>query len=101
MPRCDVRPAGRISLYDAGCCGRVEHGKRIRIVFDGTTSYRPVISELVLACQAPVNIMFADTHDVGGVAYGHMIVELPSDERLQEKITAWLKTSGITYNEEA
>ena len=35
----------------------IRHGKRIRIVFDGTTSYRPVISELVLACQAPVNIM--------------------------------------------
>ena len=30
-----------------------------------------------------------------------MVVELPADVRQQEKITAWLKTSGITYNEEA
>jgi len=81
--------------------GEIRQGRRIRIVFDGTTSYRPVISELVLACQAPVNIMLADTRDVGGVAYGHMVVELPADVRQQEKITAWLKTSGITYNEEA
>ena len=81
--------------------GEIRQGRRIRIVFDGTTSYRPVISELVLACQAPVNIMLADTRDVGGVAYGHMVVELPADARQQEKITAWLKTSGITYNEEA
>jgi D-methionine transport system ATP-binding protein len=80
--------------------GEIRKGRRIRIVFDGTTSYRPVISELVLACQAPVNIMLADTRDVGGVAYGHMIVELPADARQQEKITAWLKTSGIMYNEE-
>jgi len=98
-PRSEI--ARELILQKERQTGEIRHGKRIRIVFDGTTSYRPVISELVLACQAPVNIMFADTHDVGGVAYGHMIVELPSDERLQEKITAWLKTSGITYNEEA
>ncbi len=76
-------------------------GKRLRIVFDGTTSHKPVISDLVLACQAPVNIIFADTRDIDGIAYGHMIVELPEDERLAEKITAWLNASGMRYYEEA
>ena len=75
-------------------------GKRIRLVFDGTTTTRPVISDLVLACQAPVSIIFADTRDVGGVTYGHMIVELPEDRRQQEKIKSWLEANQIHFKEE-
>ena len=75
-------------------------GKRIRLVFDGTTTTRPVISDLVLACQAPVSIIFADTRDVGGVTYGHMIVELPEDKRQQEKIKSWLDANQIHFKEE-
>ncbi len=72
----------------------------LRIVFDGERSDKPVISSLVLECQAPVNIMFADTRDIDGVAYGHMIIMLPEDERLAAKILAWLSANNITYYEE-
>ena len=37
-------------------------GKRcIRVVFDGKSSYEPVISNLIMECKIAVNIMFADT----------------------------------------
>ena len=75
-------------------------GDRIRIVFDEHTANKPVISDLVLACQAPVNIIFADTRQVGGIVYGHMIVQLPQDERQRDKITAWLHANNITFKEE-
>ena len=75
-------------------------GKRIRIVFDGANSGRPVISELVLAAQAPVNILFADMKNLDGVDYGHMIVELPEDRRQEEKILAWLDSNRIPYSKE-
>ena len=52
------------------------------------------------ACQAPVNIIFADTREVGGIVYGHMIVQLPQDERQRDKITAWLHANNITFKEE-
>ena len=29
-----------------------------------------------------------------------MILELPLDKRLEEKIIAWLKNSGVTWKEE-
>ena len=74
--------------------------RRLRIVFDGEASDKPVISNLVLECQAPVNIQFADTRDIDGVAYGHMIIALPEDERLAAKILAWLHANNITYYEE-
>lgn len=75
-------------------------GKRLRIVFDGSTSNKPVISDMVLACQAPVNILFADTRNLDGISYGHMIVELPGDERLAQKLLSYLNTNGIKYSEE-
>ncbi|MEA4965147.1 MAG: ATP-binding cassette domain-containing protein [Oscillospiraceae bacterium] len=75
-------------------------GKHIRIIFDGLSSGRPVIANLVLECQATVNILFADTRDIEGVCYGHMILELPEEPRQVEKVLAWLKGNGITYREE-
>ncbi len=76
-------------------------GKLIRIVFDGEKSSKPVISSIVMECQVPVNIMFADTRDISGTAYGHMIIQLPEDERQAAKVVAWLEGNGIQYREEA
>ena len=76
-------------------------GKLIRIVFDGEESSKPVISSIVMECQVPVNIMFADTRDISGTAYGHMIIQLPEDERQAAKVVAWLEGNRISYREEA
>jgi D-methionine transport system ATP-binding protein len=76
-------------------------GQRLRIVFDGLASDKPIISNLILECQAPVNIIFADTRDIDGISYGHMIIELPNDKRQSEKILVWLKANNITFYEEA
>ena len=76
-------------------------GKQLRIVFDGNASGLPMISNLVLACQAPVNILFADTRNIDGAAYGHMILELPPDPRQREKIYTWLESNGIQFKKEA
>lgn len=74
--------------------------RKIRIVFDGEDSELPVISNLVLDCQTKVNILFADTRDLEGKAYGQMLLQLPDDARQADKVTTWLKTSGIKYSEE-
>ena len=75
-------------------------GRKIRLTFGGSYSQEPVISNLVLECQAPVNILFADTKEFEGVIYGHMIVELPSDPKQAEKILVWLKNSPVEWREE-
>ena len=53
---------------------------KLRIIFDGRTSLEPVIANMILECKAPVNILFADTNDIYGKAYGQMIIQLPDDE---------------------
>ena len=71
-----------------------------RIIFNGENTQKPVISEMILACRVPVNVLFADTKSVEGAAYGHMIFELPNDEHDAEKVISWLKNSGLTWKEE-
>ena len=75
-------------------------GRKLRLTFNNLYSNAPVISDMVLECQAPVNILFADTKEFEGAIYGHMIIELPRDERLADKIIIWLKNSQIEWREE-
>lgn len=75
-------------------------GKLIRIVFDGEASSKPIISNIVMECQVPVNIMFADTRDIEGVAYGHMLIQLPEDEIQSARVLNWLQANKITFSEE-
>jgi D-methionine transport system ATP-binding protein len=73
--------------------------KRVRISFDGRSSFEPVLANLILTCKVPVNIMHAETRDINGTAMGQMVIELPENELDQNRVLAYLKTAGITYEE--
>ena len=75
-------------------------GKRcIRIVFKENSSFEPVIGNMVLFCKAPVNILLADTKDIGGIAHGQMILQLPEDAVTAEKMIYYLKERNLTVEE--
>lgn len=75
-------------------------GKRCcRIVFDGNSSFEPVIAGMVLACNAMVNIMFADTKDIDGQAYGQMILQLPEEETKARLALHYLETQNVHVEE--
>ena len=48
-----------------------------------------------------INILGANTENIGGRAYGQMLIELPKDEEAVKKIKAYLKKTGIYYEEAA
>ena len=75
-------------------------GRKLRLIFNGENTQNPVISEMILACRVPINVLFADTKSIEGAAYGHMILELPNDEHEAEKVISWLQHSGLTWKEE-
>ena len=79
----------------------VNFGKsgQIRIIFDGRESSEPIISNMVLACKVPVNIMHADTRDIEGKAMGQMLIQLPEDEADANRIRNYLKTTRVTFEE--
>ena len=71
----------------------------IRIVFNENSSFEPVIANMVLECKAPVNILLADTKDIGGVAHGQMILQLPEDETVANKMIRYLTERKLTVEE--
>lgn len=73
--------------------------KKIRIVFTKNSSFEPVIANMVLTIGHPVNILRAQTQDVGGVARGDMILGLPKDAEMQKKIIDYLLEHGLAVEE--
>ena len=91
--------ARKLVLPEAKAVDEITGGKKIRIVFNGENSFKPVIANLVLECGIPVNILHADTKDIDGKAYGQILLGLPDDEKSAERIRAYLNTNEITYSE--
>lgn len=78
---------------------RIRHGERIRITFSENSAFEPVIANLVLTFEEPVNILKASTKNVGGVANGEMILEFKKDSTKKEKMKAYLREHGIEIEE--
>lgn len=96
-PKSDI--ARKLILPAVNTAEEIKGGRVIRIIFDGETSYKPIIANLILSCQAPLNILKADTQDVGGKAFGQIIIGLPDDEVLAERVTKYLDDNGIKFSE--
>ena len=96
-PKSDI--ARKLILPAVNTAEEIKGGRVIRIIFDGETSYKPVIANLILSCQAPLNILKADTQDVGGKAFGQIIIGLPDDEVLAERVTKYLDDNDIKFSE--
>lgn len=71
----------------------------IRIVFTENSSFEPVIANMVLECRASVNILLADTKDIGGIARGQMVLQLPEEEQTAERMIAYLKERNLAVEE--
>ena len=56
---------------------------------------------MVLECKAPVNILLADTKDIGGIAHGQMILwgQLPEDEMAANKMIHYLQERKLEVEE--
>lgn len=70
-----------------------------RIIFDGRSSFEPVISNMILECKTPVNIMHADTRDMDGNAVGQMVIQLPDNEDDVKKVLNYLNSKQVKYEE--
>lgn len=73
--------------------------RKIRIVFDGRNAHEPILSDLILQCKTAVNILFANTHEVDGMAVGQMVVELPEKEEEANLVISYLKNKKIEFSE--
>ena len=78
---------------------RIQTDRKIRIVFSENSAFEPVIANMILKFNTAVNILRADTKNVGGYAKGEMILGLPDDRHLQVDIENYLKEKGLEIEE--
>ncbi len=91
---------GQQLVYPSGVKENVPMGtKCIRIIFDGSSAYDPAIASMILECQATVNIMYADMKKVGDKAIGEMVLQLPKEKILAEKVIGYLRNRGLEVEE--
>ena len=72
----------------------------VRIAFNGGSSYEPLIASLAIDCGVKVNILGADTRNVGGKAFGSMLLGLPQDKGEAAKAMNYLKAQRDVTVEE-
>ena len=95
VPKSDI--AKKLVLHEAKAVDVIPSGAKLRIVFNGENSFKPVIANLVLECGVPVNILYADTKDIEGKAYGQILLGLPDDEKSVRRIYAYLDANDIRF----
>lgn len=99
-----ARPQSDIArrLIHPAASGTLEReltGRKIRIIFNGEESGKPYLAALILECRITLNILYADTKDIGGKAYGQMLVQL-RDDGDAAVAAAWLRQNGLDFTEE-
>ena len=77
----------------------IQDGETVRIVFSENSAFEPVIANLILTFHEPVNILKADTKNVGGVAKGEMILQFMSGSTNVLEMKKFLMERGLEIGE--
>lgn len=89
--------ARRLILPDKEISETESKGDVLRIVFDGQSSNEPIISALSVKCNVMINILGANTENIGGRAFGQMLIELPNDAEKVKLIKDYLTEKEIHF----
>ncbi|MCR5266909.1 MAG: ATP-binding cassette domain-containing protein [Lachnospiraceae bacterium] len=94
-PKSDI--ARELILPKSAAVSEVKNGKMIRVIFDGQESDEPFISNMSIQCGAAVCIMGANTEDIGGKAYGQILLRLPEDPAAEARIMRYMQEHHTKY----
>ena len=82
-------------FYSSDAAGLGGEGKQVRIVFEGIKAYEPIVSGMINACHAPVNILYGSIERIKGKAYGQLVVQLPADEKAARLALEYLNMCDV------
>lgn len=80
---------------------KIINREKIRLIFDNVSSYEPIVSNMILQCNIPINILDAQINYLDGLVKGEMLIQISEDEKDKQKIIAYLNEHKIEYREEA
>ncbi len=93
--------AGRKLVYPEGVAlEQFPASSVVRVVFNGGSSYEPLIASLAIDCGVKVNILGADTRNVNGKAFGSMLLGLPRDSGEAARAMSYLNAQRDVTVEE-
>ena len=75
-------------------------GKLVRIAFEESNTSEPVIANMILEFRKPVSILESNISSINGNSRGQMIIQLPDDEELANKMINYLDSSKSVVVEE-
>ena len=75
-------------------------GRVIRVAFEESNTSEPVIANLILEFKKPVNILESNISNINGKSRGQMMIQLPDDEQLSEKMIKYLNNTTSVVVEE-
>ena len=84
---------------DQQTASQIQDGTKIRIVFTENSAFEPVIANMILTFKEPINILKAATKNVGGVAKGEMILEIPNGSTNVKAMEQYLIDRGLELEE--
>lgn len=74
-------------------------GRKVRITFEGNSSFEPILGNIILECKTPVNILYANTQNVHGKAVGQMILQLPEEKELADRFVEYFHQKNLGVEE--
>ena len=90
---------GDVACENQQTANRIQDGTKIRIVFTENSAFEPVIANMILTFKEPINILKAATKNVGGVAKGEMILEIPNGSTNVKAMEQYLIDRGLEIEE--
>ena len=83
--------ARRLIFNSSNEIRNIKGGELVRIAFEETNTTEPVIADLILKYNTPVSILESNISSISGKSKGQMIVQLPSDKKLADKMFKYLQ----------
>ena len=94
--------AARRLVYPAGVSAHQypASSRAVRISFNGSAVYQPLIASLAIDCGVKLSILAADTRNIEGKNFGTMVLSLPDNPNDAAKALSYLRAQhNITVEE--
>ena len=72
---------------------------RLRLVFNESTAYKPIISNMILETGEPVNLLYANMDALLDEQRGQMVIALSDNREAAERQKAFLIKEGVDFTE--
>lgn len=78
---------------------RMHSDRQIRVIFDGKSAFEPILGNITLELKTPLNILYANTQTINGNAQGEMILQLPPNKEVADKMVEYFKEKNLGAEE--